>query len=442
MLAAMAERSGGEREQERGESGGALWPQVRALPPALVVAGPVALAAAAAGAGAARGNGLEAVVQWNEIAEGGWLAVTALLSAGLFELSRRLEGTGRRCAEAAGGLLGMQVCWLLLMPVLVALCGAAPDSTLQRWSTQLPALLDGGAAVLAVVAVGGWRRAPVASAVAILAVVARPEVPGLGDALAAALPDGGLLQALFAPTLALGGTLALLWLSAVGARGRPSTIAVPEAAVSGLHIAAVGTWIRCGATLLVPLVLAHSVMGGVPLLRELERVLPIALAAVMVLAAAGLLRLAGSRVEGLPALRLASGAAAILWWAGSEAARQSWGADLIEVAVGDGSPWLLAGPLAAILGLATAGSAIAAWFAPTHPRLHQSARVRTGLFVGLSLASIVVQLAVTMPGGALLLGQLLRLLALGVMASLFSLAAAAAALRPMLPRARLRVTAD
>jgi hypothetical protein len=415
--------------------------RVRALPPALLAGIVMSLVADVVFAT----SGLVDGFRWprlHMIAWGATFAETALTSAGLFELSRRLSGAARRCAHAAGVIFAVLFMWRMCRDSLILL----DDQTrteLHRWSAVPHGLLVTAGMALIATAVSGWTRAPVAAVVSIVVVLGQGWIPGLDDMMSDFFRMHPTARKLYWPALHMCGTLALIWLYVAGVRGREDTIADPVTAARGARIAATALWLRLVLTLVLGPILVvllrapdlpDALLDAAPLLR----VVTVAVCAV------GLLRLAGSRIEGLPALRLAAGAALVLWWGGVELgqivrAREfarfselSFGSEFLEA-------WSIAGPLIAALGLVLAGTSIAVWAEGRAAwRLHKSAVSRTIVFGIFSTFSVV-------PAGfgtasALSLTALFGVLSIAgliAMAGLWSRAAEQLAEGPTLPTARV-----
>ncbi|HWO20594.1 MAG TPA: hypothetical protein VNO30_17615 [Kofleriaceae bacterium] len=414
--------------------------RARALPPALLAGIVMGLVGSVVFAASGLVDGLRGprvyMIGWGAI-----FAEAALTSAGLFELSRRLTGAARRCAHAAGAIFAVLFVWRVCRDALVVLDDQT-RSELYRWSAVPHGLLVTAGTALIATAVSGWTRAPAAAIVSIVAVLGQGWLPGLDDAMASFFHAHPTARALYWPVLDICGTLALIWLYAVGVRGREDTIADPALAARGARIAATALWLR----LVLALVLGPFV---VVLLRapDLPRILldtaPLLGVVTAAVCAVGLLRLAGSRIEGLPAHRLAFGAALVLWWGGVELGRLvhtrellqfselSFGAEFLEA-------WSIVGPLVAALGLVLAGSSIAAWAeARAAWRLHKSAVSRTIVFGILSTFSVVPTGAGAASFGRIALFGVLSIAGLIAMSGLWSRAAELLAEGPTLPTARV-----
>jgi hypothetical protein len=415
--------------------------QVRAIPPALVAAIAMSLISNAVALCSRVAEGqlpMRAIM----IAWGAGVAELVLLSAGLFELSRRLDGAARRCAHAAGAIFAVFLLWRLCRDALVVLDGQSRVE-LFHWSLVPHGVLSTAAAALIATAVSGWTRAPVASVVSILVVLGQGWVPWLGDELYDLLRAHPTAEKLYWLVLDLCSTLALIQLIAVGVRDREATLADPVAAASGARIAAVALWLRLGLAIVLALPLLMLLrMPGLP--AVIHRVTPLVDIALAVLCAAGLLRLAGSRIEGLPASRLTAGATLVLWWAGIELTRLSHYADLsrftglasqdTELLEG----WSIAGPLISVAGLVLAGTSIAAWAeARGALELRQSAVSRTIVLAILSTFSVPLGLGSIDSLGLYALISLLSIAGLVAFAGLMSRAAEMLASGPTLPSARV-----
>lgn len=343
---------------------------VRGIPPALVVA--VVLSVFNRGAVL-----VELPERWWLLVVGTWFVELALAAAGLFELARGSQGPARRFAVGAAVIYAAGAAWTLVGEMaLLALDDAGAANELLTWVYRASAAGFVAAAVLLAAAVGGWRRTPVAAALGVAAAIAGV-LPYIADVVGGNSPLFDSLRKL----VSLGGCAATLYMLAVCTRDRSPALADAPAAMRGLRLAAKAMWLKLAVGVAI-FNLGLTFSAQLPDTGLVRWISLIGIAATVV-GAAALLRVATSRLDGLPVLRVVLGAAGILWWARIELLHMWKRLIMGRVpAFAETAPesalWSVSGPLLAGAGIVTIGTALVAFAdAQTNPRLSKQVMHRT-----------------------------------------------------------------
>jgi hypothetical protein len=372
----------------------------RQIPPAIYIA----LAAHVAGAivlviatWLASDNDTENILalrRWQLLYQGSNVVSAILLAIGLAQLAQRLTGRARVLTRI-GAYLGLaSLFWIATRPLLAVLDPSFERTQLFYKCTSLVvSLVLVASAVLLTLGADAWRRAPVAAVLLVALYVTSYGIPVIGPAIADAFGTGPLPQQLQGLARLTLHTIALLPIAAaLAARGR-TPAPEPRVAAAGLRLARGVLLFRIAAACVISVTLVGGRSPGAAKIVQLGG--PVIIAITMLVLAIALLRAAGARVEGMPPAHLSLGAALALWWGTIQLEQAS----LLVQAMHDRYPreaalaasqWFsIAGPLAAALGLAVVGSAIAALARSRgdHP-LRDAATSRTTFFLVVTLASI------------------------------------------------------
>jgi hypothetical protein len=374
----------------------------------------------------------------------------ALLAIGLFDLARRGRGRARALLTAAAIGMVLVVCWYIGRPLSEIAIGDDPETldVIYRWGYFGTGLIA-FAVVLVLVIAARKQRPFVAATLALLAVLARPWTPYVGDVLSH-LWGHPTLHAVYWTVNGLMWTGGVLWLSAcIAKHGLPET-ADPPAAASGLRLVATALHFRIVAALVIAFVSVGMIRSAATA-KVVAIGGPLVILATTAVAVLGCMRSARSALDGLPARRLAIGGALVLWWCALQLDQLMWLArafardtSLYRVDLELAQAWSIAGPLIATAGFALVGSAISAFAARrADDALRESASVRTLLFVVLSASSVAIQSPVSKAesrDGFLLLMFVGAGAGIGALVSLAGLARQAAGAidtGPTLPPARV-----
>lgn len=414
---------------------------VRGIPPALVVAALLSVFNRGA-------LFFDMPERWWLLIIGTVIVELALAAAGLFELARGSRGTARRLAIGAAAIYAVSVIWTLAREmILLVIDDADAANELFTWAYRTSAVSFIAAAALLAAAVGGWRRTPAAAAIFVAAELAGA-LPYVIDVAGGNPHTFDSLRKL----LNLGGGVAMLYMLVVCMRERSPALADAPAAMRGLKLAAKTMWWKLAVAVAL-FNIGFTLSVDLPYTGLIIRYVSLVGIAAAVVGAAALLRVASSRLDGLPVMRVVLGAAAILWWARVEL-MQNWlrfavarvptfeEADLRLWRLVKLPPWAIGGPLIAGAGIVMIGTALVAFAdAQTNPRLRKQLMIRTlayGAIVIFTLAMRQVwaprsldefhamSTVVTLP---VLAGILL-------LAGMFSRVADQLAARPQLPPAR------
>ncbi len=427
----------------------------RNVPPAIYVALGIGLAGALVVAIAVlRSSGelyerFQAIERWRLLDVGCDVAATILLALGLLELAKRYTGARRTLAQVAAGLGLASLGWLAVQP-LIAIAEPSSDNwrAIYDWLGRgIGVLLLAGAVVLTLAA-DAWRRAPVAAAGLVVIGATGYWVPVLGKAISELVgPDLSSRQLYGLVRIVVFSAATLFVIAALAAGGRDPA-PDPRAAASGLRLARGALIFRIVAAIAI----AMLVVAGRS--RDAAQLIAIAGPAVVVVAmiafAIALQRIASARIDGMPRLLLSIGAALSLWWAAIQfeqatalldALGEQFGADRLLEVMG----WFsVAGPIAAVVGLALVGTAIASFAGHRGDlELRRAATGRTATFLALALAGIAIPLLATKAtsvGGAvavLLFSAIATVLGLLALAALLRQASESLDAAPGIPPARI-----
>lgn len=353
----------------------------RRIPPALVVAAFVGVFGAVIAYCAELGT--SPTPQWSYFGHGVEFAKLALISAGAFALSRRSTGTAHWLTAVAARISAAYLAWTFVRDIWDARLFARIDEftrdqvvQLHNWDRAAFGIATIAAAVAITHAVSGWRRAPIAASLYLLAVCGRPLWWYFFPGAFSSLDDLSHLK-LFVLCLDVVANAALLRMLVVSLRDRASAAADPPAAASGFRIAAAVAW--CAIAVAIAL-FALDVSESFRVHATILFYASFAPLGCAVLCTAAILRVARSEIEGLSATRIVLGAAAVLWWVRIDFLHQLRGMN--EPA------WSTSGPLIAAGGTILIGSAIAAYARSRQDReLHGSAVARIILYAVLSITA-------------------------------------------------------
>lgn len=399
----------------------------RAIPPALLVG-------AIAGV-FNRGMPLAESMDWWLFSFGAASIEMALITAGLFELARRTSGLSTRLMCGAGAIYGAFAAWFIVGHLFAVLTLGNGDEMAQfaLWVSRLSGVVYAIAALLIATAVGGWRAAPWAAGIFV-----GSEFVAQASVYVGVTPGFDRHHIAFHLCVYAMKIATLLFMIAVCMRDRSLPLADAPVAMRSFRVAAFATWCKLGLTFVISyptFSIAARSSWGVMVFRYASLIA----IAVTALCAASLLRVAISRIEGLPVIRVVLGAAGILWWASLEfyvvtPSFPEMQAPLARVA--------MLGPLVAAAGTILIGTAIAAFAkAQTNPRLRKQALTRTIAFGAAAILSIVIgKLWIPESGEGLRALTFVTtapvLAALALMAGLFSRVADHLGAQPQLPAAR------
>lgn len=427
----------------------------RQIPPAIYIA----LAAHIAGATAnviamqlASGSYIERILatrRWQLLYQGCNIVFAILLALGLAELARRLTGRSRALTRAGAyvGLTGLL--WTVAWPLVDILDPSFEQvRRIQEWLSFAVSLGVLVSAVLLTLGSNAWRRAPAAAALLVAIYATGYGIPVIGPAITAALGGDPMTQQLHGLARIVLHAIAVLPIAATLAASGREPPPEPRAARAGLRLARGVLLFRVVAACLISVLLVGGRSPGAAKIVQLGG--PAVVAITMLVLAIAILRVAHARVMGLPPVSLSLGAALTLGWGTiqlqqlSTIVRSLRDSHLRDEALAISGWFSIAGPLAAALGLALVGSAIAALARSRgdHP-LRDAATSRTTCFLVLTLASVGLstQLAKASTLSGLLavglLASLLGIVALGALVGLFERAAEALTAEPELPPARL-----
>ncbi len=386
------------------------------------------------------------VERWELFHYGCALAQQVLMSYAMFALAARVRGVNRVAFHGAGWLLLAIVGWSITRPVLQVALDRDDLWITLRWGNVVSGFVYLAATLAITVATGAWRRAPVFAVLAIISVLATGLTPYLGEKLVLFLwEDHRTLFHLYWPVreIVWAGCIVVM-VTKLGNQIAPPLPDVARA-MTGLRRLAAATILGIAATIMVAAIALADVSSMIELMRFGG---PGVIALALLARAWGILAIEEGRLEQMPRVRLACGAAFITWFAGVQIVQLS---TLYGTTVGTewmpyGEQWTIIGPLVGMVGLALVGSAISE-FAMAHGflRLRESAYRRTALYVVLTLVGGAIHLILDAESRAAGNRALYAVLATGcgvagliAMSGLFSLATTALASTPVLPTARVR----
>jgi hypothetical protein len=435
-----------------------MMTNLRRIPPAFVMVAVSQLAVVALRLGllTAKEDSWLISTRFSLFTQGVSFAMTALLVAGALDLGRRTTGREATAARVAAGVFIAGVVLDLAFPILMYLIGDHYGPTLElvfqidayAWS----AVMIGGFAAL-VIAGGGWQRSPVLASVALGAITLARLPPVLHTPLREAL---GMAAASYVFSLfwltALGCTIALL--ACNGDRAEPAEDGV--LCERGLRRVSDTLWLRVIAaavlTGLSMMVLASRGTGGVKILQFAMIAGPAINTAAFMMVAFGAFAAARSGTRELSSSTLHAAGALSLWTAGAMLAQLP---SLYRISRGDGGDtyasevvqtFSLAIPLVGAMGIVVLVTAVAGFARQRSlTDLRDQASSRGGAFAVLMAVSMLISTyalpKATTQGQFLALSfstAIAGLVAIVMIAKLFSLAAAAVHQAPGLPTATLR----
>jgi hypothetical protein len=338
---------------------------------------------------------IEASTRYHLLSSACSFAGTLLFSLGLLELARGVAGAPRTLARVAAALflvttaagLGYALVDLKSFGDLEAWRAA------HQWIGRSVALVSIAAVVLLVIAADGFRRVPVAAIGLCVLLATGRFIPFIDELIYEPLASHPTMHYLYSIARMVAFIACYAFVAgaiAASARG----IEDPTGAATGMRLAR-------GA--LIARVIAAIVLAFLPLgvrspgtFKLVLFATPVLACATLIVVVIGISKIAASRLDGMPRIRLAVGAAAIAWWCGIQI-QQVLGLvrSLEHGSYGRFAEGLqlfsIAGPIAATLGIALAGSAIASFAANRgDASLASAASSGTYTFAALSLGSLAV----------------------------------------------------
>ncbi|MGE0867182.1 MAG: hypothetical protein AB7P03_01375 [Kofleriaceae bacterium] len=341
----------------------------------------------------------EALRRVNLIATGCYFVSTVMFALGTFELANRSPGRARTVGKVAGWLSLVALATFLRPVSELFVDDIESRMSMLQWIGRALGVLGFAAALLFTIAADSWRRAPVASVLLVVVHLTSWWVPYLGEALSDLLGAGSIATLTRYRFCMLGWSVAeacaLLFIaSAMAARGCEPTGDFPVA-IRGLRLARGALLYRLMFALAIALLAlsAQSPSGQVILMFAA----PIVAIVTMGLFAAGTLRAASARLDGMPRLAVVLGTTLVLLQCGVQLNQVanlagSVSSDLRFRDADDLAMFSVLGPVIATLGMAMIGVAIGVFASRRDDEgLWSSAAQRTIGFVLLSLFSIWVQ---------------------------------------------------
>jgi hypothetical protein len=388
------------------------------------------------------GERFDAVARWQLLEAGTFVAQTLLVSCGLLELARRHTGPARVLTRLAAGLLLVTLAWSL---VTLAITIVQPSDLLgfYKWFGRGIGVLALAGAIVLTIGADAWRRVPVAATGLLLLHVTSYWVPGVSDWINDLLGQDLVLQRVYALVREGLGSTALLFVAASLAAGGRDLAPDRRAAVGGFRLAYGALVFRVVAAIVLAMIAV--VARSADARKLLVMGAPLVSIGTLLVFTLGLQSLAGSRLLGLPRIRLHVASAILLTWIGIQLYQLpgfygSLGEDHIRTE--DLALFSILGPLAVTLALALVGSAVSAYASSAGaPGLASTATMRTGACVVLSLVAVGIP---TLPATALpspiILAVVIAIagvVAVAVFAGIFRQAAAQVEAGPGLPAARV-----
>jgi hypothetical protein len=387
--------------------------------------------------------------------QGMGVASDLILMSGAFVLARRLAGPAAAGARLVGylliGRLALVVLWAIVESYIFVHHTPNEMEILYTVSGWAYCALAIGIAVGWIMAAGGFTyRVGLAIPTVILVVLGSAPYT-ITEKVFQLVGDGDFLRMMV--RLAVGVLVAVL--AILAARDAPE-VPVPEAAASGLRLAASGLWLRIFAALglaCFTLLLASGGRGGQGAIKVVMLAGQVVNIAAFVRFGLGALSVAGSDAADTPRYPFAIGGTLSLWCAAVMVMQTPW---LVSAFYADGGSYVSesAQLLSVVLPLVAAAGIVAVVIGISGlaarrglSSISDSAGSRGAAFVALTLASIAIQ-SLILPTVSTLPGLVLASLALAVagfiaivqIAKLCGSAADQLGLEPSLPRATARLT--
>ncbi|MBS1121786.1 MAG: hypothetical protein H6Q90_4014 [Deltaproteobacteria bacterium] len=390
---------------------------------------------------------LSGTARWRMLETGTFFAKTLLLSCGLLELARRHRGPGRALTRVAAGLLLANLLWIVA-GAAITLIQPSDVRTFYDWFGRGIGMLSLAGIIMLTIGADAWRRVPLAAAAILLLQVTSYWIPGLGGWISRELGDHFALRHIYGFAREGLTSSALVFIAAALAAGPRDLAPDRRAAAGGLRLAYGSLMFRLVVALPIAMMAMAVATRSAGLVKLVVVGGPLVVVGTSIVFALGILGVAGSRIVGLPRIRLYVAAAILLTWTGIQLDVTS----AVYASLQDGRSaargrematlFSVLGPLAAALAIALVGSAIASLASSGgDARLSTAATTRTGAFVVLSMLAVgIPALPESSLPNPLVLGMIVAVagvIALAVFAGVLRRAADHVDAGPGLPPARV-----